>query len=433
MNSLQDTIEQLYQHIHDVSLRYRLILLHPNHPARSLVLARLLDDNERTPTFYYALSAQDINLFTFLENLARALFLQNGRFGWHLNEKMLHPLSDEASLQEHSLLLDAFVHELEALADMPFFLIFDDYDYADGTDDINAFVNQLSRRLPPQCTLIINSRTLPHLPLLALLASQRGALIYEPNADVKGLYKPLVEPPYDVEVYGLGQGSVVVHDETITQWEGHLPRLLLFYMLDRAVVTRTEICRAFWSNLSMEQATNVFHVTKRRLHKATKEEVLVHHDNRYYTNPALNIYYDVDAFVACLLRGRNSTNPDEALENWQRAESLYNGGFLQGNYQERWLLERREDFQHGYLESLYESARIWLRKERPELAVKALQKAVEVNNKRQDLQRALLHLYAQLGRRSEVVEHFQKMKQAYQLSGHQIEDETAQLFQSLLE
>lgn len=432
MNLLQDSIEQLYGHIQQVSQHYRLILLHPNHTMRSLVLARLLND-DHTRTFYYALSAQDVNLFTFLENLARALFLQSGRFGWHLNERLLHPLSDEAPSGEHTLLLDAFVQELAKLAETPFFIVFDDYDYADGADDVNAFVNKLSYLLPPHCTLLINSRTLPHLPLLALLASQRGALIHAPNADLSELYKPLAEPPYDIEVYGLGQGSVVVRDHTVTQWEGHLPRLLLFYMLDRAVVTRTEICRAFWGNLSMEQATNVFHVTKRRLHKATKEEILVHHNHRYYTNPALNIYYDVEAFVACLLQGRNSTHDDDALENWQRAESLYNGGFLQGNHQDKWLLERRADFQHGYIEALHESARIWLRKERPELAIKALQKALEANDQRQDIQRTLLSLYAQLGRRSEVVEHYQKMKQAYQLSGRTVEEETTQLFQSLLE
>ena len=54
------------------------------------------------------------------------------------------------------------------------------------------------------------------------------------------------------------------------------------------MVTRADICQAFWPELPLDQAVNVFHVTKRRLHKALGFDVLVHEGGHYRVNPALN-------------------------------------------------------------------------------------------------------------------------------------------------
>src|SRR4029077_14782627 len=81
-------------------------------------------------------------------------------------------------------------------------------------------------------------------------------------------YNNQTESNARVEIFGLGPGTVMLDSEPIDSWEGHLPRLLFFFALDRPVVTRSEICQAFWPELNTDQAVNVFHVTKRRLHKA---------------------------------------------------------------------------------------------------------------------------------------------------------------------
>src|SRR5690606_23027108 len=143
---------------------------------------------------------------------------------------------------------------------------------------------------------------------------------------------------------------------------------LFFFALDRPVITRSEICRAFWPELDTDQAVNVFHVTKRRLHKALEMDVLVHDDGYYRINPALHVDYDVMHFVGKLMDGRDTRLSDsERLAAWQAASDLYRGPFLHG-HTDPWITQRREDFRAGYLEALDALAKWKMDQQLPEHA-----------------------------------------------------------------
>jgi two-component SAPR family response regulator len=215
-----------------------------------------------------------------------------------------------------------------------------------------------------------------------------------------------------LEVYALGPGFVLLDNEYIDSWEGHLPRLLFFFALDRPVVTRSDICTSFWPELHDEQAVNVFHVTKRRLHKALDADVLVHEDGYYRINHELHIYYDVLDFAASLVRGR-SGDATQRLEAYQRAATLYRGPFLQG-HQDTWIVQRRADFRVGYVEALKHIAGVWQERQRPEQALAILQKGLVENLRMDDLSGEVMKLYTQLGRRNEAVAHYQRVVQDYQ-------------------
>ena len=72
-------------------------------------------------------------------------------------------------------------------------------------------------------------------------------------------------PKPQLEVYAFGRGHALVNGLPITNWDGALPRNLFFFFMDHPLVTRDEIFETFWPDLSVKEATNVFHVTKRKI------------------------------------------------------------------------------------------------------------------------------------------------------------------------
>jgi DNA-binding SARP family transcriptional activator len=265
---------------------------------------------------------------------------------------------------------------------------------------------------------------------VSLIAQKKAVILHDEQVVESNFYDLRRDGATRLEVYALGPGYVLLNGRQIDTWEGHLPRLLFFFALDRPVVTRSEICQAFWPDLDNDQAVNVFHVTKRRLHKALDFDVLVHEGGYYRVNPEVAIYYDVMEFVGALVQGRSPEVQDKSAV-WQQAIDLYRGPFLQG-HSDKWIVERRADYQQGYLEALSEMARIRLEEGRQENALGLLLRAVGENDRYEPIHRQIMQLYASLGRRSEAAAHYQKLAEQLKLDGREPESETRALYASIM-
>lgn len=403
---LLDVVAQPYRTLMQYQPDYRAVLLHPDSRYRSVVVAQLLNDPD-IKTYYYALGPDDVSLQSFVDNVAHDLIKQKPSFGRYLH-LMPHYVYGNFS-QHKSVVIDAFVQELNALESEPYVLVLDEYDRSDEADDIHSFMYELITRLPDHCKLVINSRTLPRLPWLALSA-RRDAIILKDNTVINSdIYERGTSENHDLEVRAFGPGTVTRNGEAIDAWEGHLPRLLLFFTLDRPVVTRAEICDNFWSELDIDQAVNVFHVTKRRLHKALDLDILVHEGTHYRINPEINVYCDMIKMVEALAKARE-TSGEEAVPYWKRVIQLYRGQFLEGHTDD-WIVSRRTAFQHGYIEALTSYAD-WLQQDsNPEQALKLYEQVLEADYSRESIHHALMTLYNKLGRRSEAVAHYQAFQQ----------------------
>jgi DNA-binding SARP family transcriptional activator len=401
----------------------RVVLLHPQSRYRSVLVAQLMNDPD-TQVFYYAMGPDDVNIRSFLSGITHDLATQHPTFGRHLNQIHFETQENEQAL------LEAFVDDLAELSDESFLLILDEYDRTDSADDLQAFVEQVVLNLPGYCQLVINSRTLPRLPWVSLIAQKKAVILRDDHLVSSDFYGMKSEGAPRLEVFALGPGYVLLNGEPIDTWEGHLPRLLFFFALDRPVVTRSEICQAFWPDLDNDQAVNVFHVTKRRLHKALDFDVLVHEDGYYRVNPDVSIYYDIMAFVGALVKGRSPETDDKA-GMWQEAIDLYRGPFLQG-HSDNWIVERRRDYQAGFLEALSEMARIRLAEGRQEHALGLLLRAVSENDRYEPIHRQIMQLYANLGRRSEAAAHYQKLIEKLRTDGKEPESETQTLYASIM-
>lgn len=427
--NLYSLINQMYQHFLAQFVDARVILFHPESRYRSVLLAKILNSSDIL-SFYYALGPDDIDLQAFLYSITHDIAKQHATFGRHLN---VLPQSVYDDLETNfDLLVNTFIKDLSELSQTPFFLILDEYDRSDTADLIQHFIEQIANNLPPQCRVIINGRTLPRLPWVAMIARKDAVLLKDSHLVTRDFYDVEVPSPNHIEVYALGPGFVLLEGIPVDEWEGHLPRLLFFFSLDRPVVTRSEICQAFWPELDADQAVNVFHVTKRRLHKALDGDVLVHEDGYYYVNPEMPRYYDVTDFVTALITGRiTTTNAEARIAAWQRAIDLYRGPFLHG-HDDTWILRRRHDFCAGYLEALSFMANVWVQRGKREHALSLLQKGLHENYRREDLHREIMKLFNTLGRRSEAAAHYQQLAAILKTEGKYPAPETQQLYADLM-
>lgn len=404
---LQELIQATYANFHEQAATAKIILLHPNSRYRSVLVAKLINSPE-VNAIYYAMGPDDLDLKSFISGMTHDLASQHPTFGRHTN---LLPASVYDDKDKFEQIVETFAHDLGEVSDEQFLFILDEYDRSDTADDIQQFVERLVEYIPGHCKIVLNSRTLPRLPWVSLVARGHAALL-EDEVLIDSNFYDLTQTSDDVlEVYALGPGYVLMNNKAIETWEGHLPRLLFFFALDRPVVTRSEICQAFWPELETDQAVNVFHVTKRRLHKALRMDVLVHDEGYYRINPQFAVDYDVMDMVTTLMTGRDgSLDLKTRMKAWQRVIEMYKGPFLQGHSDE-WITRRRADYQAGYLEALTSMATVRLEEGRKEHALSLFQRAVDEDNTRQDLHREIMKLFASMGRRSEAAAHYQSLSE----------------------
>lgn len=420
---LHNLIDQTFQAFQEQAANAKVILLHPRSRYRSVLVAKLINTSD-LKVYYYAMGQDDINLHSFLTGITHDLANQHPTFGRHTN------ILPQESYDNLEVLLDTFARDLAEISDEPYFLILDEYDRSDSADDIQMFIEKLVNRLPDNCRIVINSRTLPRLPWVSLIAQKKAVLLEDHQLIRHDFYEIETEGKNKLEVYALGPGYVLMNGKPIDTWEGHLPRLLFFFALDRPIITRSEICQAFWPELDTDQAVNVFHVTKRRLHKALDMDVLVHDGGYYRVNPDLAVQYDVMDFVEALMEGRNEENPNRVAA-WHRAVDMYRGPFLQG-HTDRWIVDRRRDFQSGYLEALTEMAYVRLNEDRPEQALGLFQRALAEDQSRESLHRDVMQLYTRLGRRSEAAAHYQRLVEELRKDGREPVKETQTLYKEIM-
>ena len=424
--NLQEVTLTAYESFLRYSSQAKIILLHPASRYRSVVLARLLGDSQ-VVTFYYALDIDDINLRNFLIGIMASLSRQHATFGRKLNVLQENVLLDPNRHMDS--ILRTFISELSELTDGEFCLVLDEFDRADPADDVQRFVERLSHIAPDRCKIVLNGRSLPRMPWLSMIAKRHAMILRDSHIVREDIYSNRNLEGASLKVLSMGPGYVFLDDYLIDDWEGHLPRLLLFFAMDRPEVTRNQICNTFWPNLDIDQAVNVFHVTKRRLHKALGMDILSHDGTYYRVAPEIPFYFDAFEFVESLLEGRHG-EPQDPFELWQRVAKLYRGPFLQG-HNEDWIEERRDAYRVAYLEALENIADIWEADEKYELALHTLTRAIETDFSHEEIHLKLLKLYVRLGRRAEAVAHFRQLERWAKSTKTRLSGEIRQLFNDI--
>ena len=158
------TLEPSFALLKDRFTAGRMFLLNPESHYRTAFLSELISD-PFCPLYYFCLGAEDQTLVQVLTSLANTLALQNPLFGQNIVRARIH------TPDEIDLLAEALATDLNVLCDEHYILILDDFDRTDDILEMRHFVETLLNYLPPQCHLMINSRTeMPQYAWPALIA-----------------------------------------------------------------------------------------------------------------------------------------------------------------------------------------------------------------------------------------------------------------------
>ncbi len=360
-----------------------LVLLAPRYRKRNALMGWFLDSG--TDTFFHALSKDDTTLRDFLAGLVEGFRDFDPKFG----DQTRHALAEQDTGPED--LADALLADLGKAKPKPRYLIIDNFDYLAPDKDSHNFFRRVVKGLPRTLKLVINSRYLSHEPWASMVRAGSACVLGDSQTIDGGIFSTEKPPSPHLEVYGLAGGSVFVNGLPLTTWDGPLPRNLFYYFVDHPMVTRDEIFETFWPDLPTKEATNVFHVTKRKISERLGYELTAYSSGFYRPSGQMMVHYDAARFEAAVKEGRDLQS-SESPEIWYRAIRLYRAPFLHG-IEMPWIIRRREDLKLAFAEALIGVGRLYKGLNETELAISYYLRALREVPQREDIHRDVMTLY----------------------------------------
>jgi DNA-binding SARP family transcriptional activator len=217
---------------------------------------------------------------------------------------------------------------------------------------------------------------------------------------------------YTLRVQTLGQ-EYIERDGirlTTSDWRA-APREMFLYILFQESVTKEEINLTFWPDSDSKKVRNLFHTTLYRVRQALGDNVIFFEDNLYQINPQVDIWCDAHEIETAATQARLLSARDPRTEDlWNKAVDLYQGAFLQ-SIDAEWADERRESLHETYIEALMGLGQCARAHDDFRAALDAYKRALDEEPYREDINRAIMICYADLGEKHQIISHLDKLKQ----------------------
>jgi hypothetical protein len=367
-----DSVTLVLEQYRRIEEQVRVVVLHPNFPSQHQLLSLVLGKCE-----YVRFSGQD--------------------------------LSDDAL--DAQLAAAWGIKKLKSTA----LLVLDEVDRAKP----EALTRLVVEKLLPKVgrgRIVLMGRSLPvdllHHPKLR---GQVALLPIDPD-HLLANYLDRPENAHLLEVWGLGSGRVAIDGREILQWDGVLPRALFFYLVDRGMATRSEIFASFWPTLSVREATNVFHVTKRKVNEVLGTDLTTFKSSYYYLAPEIHLQYDVSRFNFYVQESADLP-PDEAEAHLREAVTLMRGQFIR-SLSLPWVVQRREEIKVAYAEALLMLGRLVEARGDSHDALQWCMRAFHQLPVRSDIAEATIELCARAGLSAQGKEIYKLHRSALATSEH---------------
>lgn len=430
-------MRQTSNHISLESFRERasgkkVILLYPWTNYRNLFLSHFLT-SAQDGLLYYRIPKEMPSLEQWVADLVAELDDVIGGFGQHTRALMKGDDPVPAAMLGAALAAD-----LNAYQGTQTVLFIDDLDRVKQDQDFRAFMRALVADIADGVQLAVSSRLLTYEPWRDFVAAGQAVILGTEHRRADLTFTIEEHPKPQLEVYSLGRGYVLVNGKPIDNWDGALPRNLFFYFIDYPLVTRDEIFQTFWPELSVKEATNVFHVTKRKITERIAARLdgeayeLTHYASGFYL-PSDKIvrHYDVIDFLSAVDDAMVAQNDRQEEMLYTRAIDLYKAPFLHGITMS-WAVNRRDQLRQSYAQALIGMGRLSQRRELPEHALGYFTRALKETPEREDIHREVMRLYARMGMVEDSVQHYRRLEQ-YLLESVGVAPalETRQMFESI--
>jgi len=154
-----------------------------------------------------------------------------------------------------------------------------------------------------------------------------------------------------LEVRAFGEGHTLLEGRCVDDnWDGLLPAHCFFTWSIEAWRRATTFSRHFGLAKTTAEATNIFHVTKRKINEVLGIDLMVYWSGFYRISPKIHLSYDAVLFTE--MSQQSAVVPfEEATDFLTRAIAIYQGVFL-SSLDIAWVQKRRGELNEVYGESL---------------------------------------------------------------------------------
>lgn len=380
-----------------------LVIIYPRHRARAAFVSYFLQ-NYQPNVIYYNLTKKDNSLDAWLNNMLEEF---NATLPVTFGHQTQAALEANAAPED---IASAFSADLKSLKANQFVVVLDSLDYLPMDDMSSRFFRALPSVLPQKVQIVISARLLDLKPWNDLVLANQAVVVGNEEALTGGIYGD--EPRKgQLEVLALDGGFVYIDGKPVHSWDGSLPRHLFYYFVDHTMVTRDEIFSVFWPNMSIKEATNVFHVTKRKISERLGYELTNYSSGFYIPSSRLNVHYDVRVFENALTDAIE--NEQQAPADWYKAVSVYRTQYLK-DVRTSWAESRRETLKHKYTQALIGLGRYHRGLGELDLALGYLSRAIREKPDWEDVHRDVIMIYYQQGRRDEAIQQYKQIQKTLQ-------------------
>ncbi len=377
----------------------KVILLYPWTNHRNIFLSYFLDDLSEG-LLYYRLPENTGGLADWLRGLVDEIRYVEAGFGQSLESILLNGSASEIG--------EALAADLAALKLERVVLYLDELDRISQDEAFCQFINAVVANLPDKAQLVINSRLLTYDPWISWVNRDEVVVLGTEHRSSNLLFAKASSLKPQLEIYAFGRGHAVSNGFEISSWDGALPRNLFFYFIDNPLFTRDQIFEIFWPKLSVRDATNVFHVTKRKITERISAYV---EDNKNYelTKYSTGFYvpsdkivrhYDVADFEQAMEGALLSSERHERELLYLRAIEIYKTPFLHP-LRLPWVEARRNQLKSLFAEALIGMARLKTDQRLWEEALGYYARALKEAPQREDIHRGAMRMYINLGRNAD--------------------------------
>lgn len=406
----QDITSVSLDAFHHKTAGKQVILLYYWTTYRGLFLSHFLAA-AGTGLLYYRLQRDQVPLAEWLADLAAELDTMTGGFGAALREALtVSPSKPEALGQ-------ALAADLNAFSARPAVLYLDELDRTPYDAAFERFVRALVGSLAADSQIVCCARSLTYTPWYECMVSGKAAVLGTERRKDDVIFTVEAQPRPQLEVYALGRGYALVNGRHITNWDGALPHNLFFYFVDHPLVTRDMIFETFWPELSVKEATNVFHVTKRKISERISAktgsgrnyELTQYSGGFYLPSEKITRHYDVADFSDALERSLSAASDEQEEALLAQAIALYRAPYVE-TINMPWANQRREQLRQNYAQALINMGRLQRRRGDLQRALGFFTRALKETPAREDVHRDVMNLYLQLDMPAEALRQYRALE-----------------------
>jgi DNA-binding SARP family transcriptional activator len=285
-------------------------------------------------------------------------------------------------------------------------------------------------------------------PTFCLSASGSGVSANRMGNVILGeVIRPNAIPyPVSTEIRCFGRFDVRSSLCHVDHWNSVKARSVFQYLLikPREPTVKETLMESLWPDCSPQAAANNLKAAIYNLRLTLNEllpdkdgaQYIIFRQGRYLINPEIDLWIDVEAFEKCWLNGRGFEKRGqtvEAMREFEKAEALYCGDYLEDEPYEDWALLRRESFKDIYLIILSKLADHNMQTADYESCIHYSQKILAMDSCREDSYRRLMYCYARLGQRNRAQRWYELCQKTFKSEMDAAPDnETAELYNKIM-